>query len=308
MRVCASAWALRRRSTSPASSSAAGAFSKSRFATVVATARDPEAGVLTPEALGELEDLQNWVMGFEYTASDGTTVSLANACKRAIHEEPQQPCFQYSVLDCFREGRAFVPGHENNTVYYQPYGNRASFRDFDFESDMTREYLEDQCKQWVNVGTNWKMVLPVESMNFEPVTAPETPGQGGGNASLHKLSGPVKSTRLFFGTIHEDSLDALEYIDWKPRTEGDTVEFGTADYKGREKAVDVIKADPAVRAAAPRALAPPGVPAKPLPAVTDAAPETPEPEAPAEKPEPETNRDSGSEHPTRPARRFNPWN
>ena len=52
----------------------------------------------------------------------------------------------------------------------------------------------------------------------------------------------------------------------------------------------------------------PGVPAKPLPAVTDAAPETPEPEAPAEKPEPETNRDSGSEHPTRPARRFNPWN
>ena len=46
--------------------------------------------------------------------------------------------------------------------------------------------------------------------------------------------------------VHQMDLRAGTEI-----TEGDTVEFGTADYKGREKAVDVIKVDPAVRAAAP---------------------------------------------------------
>jgi cold shock CspA family protein len=67
--------------------------------------------------------------------------------------------------------------------------------------------------------------------------------------------------------VHQMDLRAGTEI-----TEGDTVEFGTADYKGREKAVDVIKVDPAVRAAAPRALAPPGVPAKPRVAIAPARP------------------------------------
>jgi CspA family cold shock protein len=40
--------------------------------------------------------------------------------------------------------------------------------------------------------------------------------------------------------VHQTDLRAGTDI-----TEGDTVEFGTADYKGREKAVDVIKVDPA---------------------------------------------------------------
>ena len=67
--------------------------------------------------------------------------------------------------------------------------------------------------------------------------------------------------------VHQMDLRAGTEI-----TEGDTVEFGTADYKGREKAVDVIKVDPAVRAAAPRALAPPGVPAKPRVNIAPARP------------------------------------
>ena len=67
--------------------------------------------------------------------------------------------------------------------------------------------------------------------------------------------------------VHQMDLRAGTEI-----TEGDTVEFGTADYKGREKAVDVIKVDPAVRAAAPRALAPPGVPAKPRVTIAPARP------------------------------------
>jgi hypothetical protein len=48
----------------------------------------------------------------------------------------------------------------------------------------------------------------------------------------------------------------------------------------------------------------PGVPAEPLPAVTETTPETPEPEAPVEESEPETE----GAQPARPARRFNPWN
>lgn len=52
----------------------------------------------------------------------------------------------------------------------------------------------------------------------------------------------------------------------------------------------------------------PGVPAEPLPAVTDAAPETSEPDPPAETPETDTRPDSDSGQPERPARRFNPWN
>ena len=67
--------------------------------------------------------------------------------------------------------------------------------------------------------------------------------------------------------VHQMDLRAGTEI-----TEGDTVEFGTADYKGREKAVDVIKVDASVRAAAPRALAPPGVPAKPRVAIAPARP------------------------------------
>ena len=67
--------------------------------------------------------------------------------------------------------------------------------------------------------------------------------------------------------VHQMDLRAGTEI-----TEGDTVEFGTADYKGREKAVDVIKVDPAVRAAAPRSLAPPGVPAKPRVTIAPARP------------------------------------
>ena len=42
--------------------------------------------------------------------------------------------------------------------------------------------------------------------------------------------------------VHQTDLRAGTEI-----TEGDTVEFGTADYKGREKAVDVIKVDPTPR-------------------------------------------------------------
>merc|ERR1719263_1957536 len=67
--------------------------------------------------------------------------------------------------------------------------------------------------------------------------------------------------------VHQMDLRAGTEI-----TEGDTVEFGTADYKGREKAVDVIKVDASVRAAAPRALAPPGVPAKPRVTIAPARP------------------------------------
>ena len=67
--------------------------------------------------------------------------------------------------------------------------------------------------------------------------------------------------------VHQMDLRAGTEI-----TEGDTVEFGTADYKGREKAVDVIKVDASVRAAAPRALAPPGVPAKPRVNIAPARP------------------------------------
>ncbi len=57
----------------------------------------------------------------------------------------------------------------------------------------------------------------------------------------------------------------------------------------------------------------PGVPAEPLPAVTDAAPETHEaetrePESGAEKPGAAPSPDAGSGQPARPARRFNPWN
>lgn len=54
--------------------------------------------------------------------------------------------------------------------------------------------------------------------------------------------------------VHEMDMRAGHAI-----TEGDDVEFGTEDYKGREKAIDVIKVDAAVRSAvAPRAVAPPG--------------------------------------------------
>jgi hypothetical protein len=48
----------------------------------------------------------------------------------------------------------------------------------------------------------------------------------------------------------------------------------------------------------------PGMPAEPVPAVTETAPAAPAPEPQASDPQAEP----GSDHPARPARRFNPWN
>ena len=55
------------------------------------------------------------------------------------------PCFQFSPLDCFKEGDLSVPGLTNNTRYTDSYGfTRISYHDpdFDFATNFTDKYLQ----------------------------------------------------------------------------------------------------------------------------------------------------------------------
>ena len=142
-------------------------FNKTRVSSFVVAPRRGRRhprSVLSPEVLRDVEALHGWVRDFEYTFErhdpglPPLTVKLENFCRRGLHEDPSQPCFFYSVLDCFREGRQLVHGLANNTVYYDTYGPRQSFEDPAFRDGVTLEYLETQCMQWLNVATNWKVI------------------------------------------------------------------------------------------------------------------------------------------------------
>ena len=141
-------------------------FNKTRVSSFVVAPRRGRRhprSVLSPEVLRDVEALHGWVRDFEYTFErhdpglPPLTVRLENFCRRGLHEDPSQPCFFYSVLDCFQEGRQLVHGLANNTVYYDTYGPRQSFEDPAFRDGVTLEYLQTQCMQWLNVATNWKV-------------------------------------------------------------------------------------------------------------------------------------------------------
>ena len=190
-------------------------FNKSRLSSFLIEAKG--GGIFDQGALEEIENLHAWLRDFEYThvtrSGDVVSVKLDNICRRGLNEEPSQPCFMYSVLDCFREGQSLVHGQENNTVYHgNPYNNRPSFRGFDFERDVTKGFLEDSCMQWGNVGTNWKVILPQEKMKFEA-----------GKGKEARLLSTVQSTHLILGALHEESLidKGIEFTSWRPKPEGD---------------------------------------------------------------------------------------
>ncbi len=193
-------------------------FNKSRLSSFLIEAKQPqEGGIFDQSVLREIEDLHAWLRDFEYThvtvSGDAVSVKLDNICRRGLNEEPSQPCFMYSVLDCFKEGQSLVHGQENNTVYHgNPYNNRPSFKSFDFANGITKGYLEDSCMQWGNVGTNWKVILPQELMDFEAGMGKEA-----------RLLSKVPSTHLILGALHEESLieKGIEFTAWRPKPEGD---------------------------------------------------------------------------------------
>lgn len=69
-------------------------------------------------------------------------VTLGDICFKPVDRDDREPCFQYSILDCFREGNVFTPGGTRNSAYsgiYSP--SRPSFSTFDFKETFTEEYI-----------------------------------------------------------------------------------------------------------------------------------------------------------------------
>ena len=212
-------------------------FPKSRLSSFLIETKDADGTIFDEKVLEEIEDLHAWLRDFEYDhygtsdssnvagqEEDGNSVSpspllanvkLDNICRRGLNEEAAQPCFMYSVLDCFKEGQTLVHGQENNTLYHgNPYNNRPSFRNFNFEEGITRGYLNENCMQWGNVKTNWKVILPQNKMDFR---ANEEDDRA-------VLQSKVRSTHLILGALHEDSLSlqGIPFTTWLPKLEGDT--------------------------------------------------------------------------------------
>ena len=212
-------------------------FPKSRLSSFLIETKDADGTIFDEKVLEEIEDLHAWLRDFEYDhygtsdssnlagrGEDGNSVApspllanvkLDNICRRGLNEEAAQPCFMYSVLDCFKEGQTLVHGQENNTLYHgNPYNNRPSFRNFNFEERITRGYLNDNCMQWGNVRTNWKVILPQNKMDFR---ANEEDDRA-------VLQSKVRSTHLILGALHEDSLSqqGIPFTTWLPKLEGDT--------------------------------------------------------------------------------------
>lgn len=76
--------------------------------------------------------------------ADGETkdIMLEDICFKPVDKEDHEPCFQYSILDCFQEGNVFTPGGKKNSAYsgiYSP--KKASFRVFNFGESFTDEFV-----------------------------------------------------------------------------------------------------------------------------------------------------------------------
>lgn len=85
---------------------------------LLVTPKQPGTPLLSAEALQELADLEQWLVALRVPVAGWGEVGLPEVCYRAIDESPEQPCFSIGPLDCWREGRAFVHGGANNSVYY----------------------------------------------------------------------------------------------------------------------------------------------------------------------------------------------
>jgi hypothetical protein len=100
--------------------------------------------------LVQIRAIHEWVQTVQY---DGVT--LQNLCYKVVGEpeEADTPCFAYSPMDCFQEGRVQVAGGTNNTRYFDIYSARQSYaaEDWTFSANLTQSYLEESCRQWYNL-------------------------------------------------------------------------------------------------------------------------------------------------------------
>jgi hypothetical protein len=162
-----------------------------------------------------------------------------------VDAAPEQPCFQLSVLDCFREGRAFVHGGANNSVYYSAYAQRRSFREFDFSREFTVEYLQRECKAWFNLASPWRMVLggaDIAPSSTASATAQVIKGDDSGpvirreekTAAAAGLVRSVQALQVVFGTRVQTDLQVrgLQGVTWGETPADDNSEGGGADVMG----------------------------------------------------------------------------
>ncbi|GMH44649.1 hypothetical protein BSKO_12601 [Bryopsis sp. KO-2023] len=174
---------------------------------IIRPKKNSGVNLLSAEALAEVEDLEAWVLAYEYEHDVGGTrrnFRLEDFCFKPVDREVQEPCFQYSVLDCFREGNVFTPGGNRNAKYagiYSP--NRFSFRTFDFEESFTDAFVRENCTQWYNLGTADTMFLGGISKGENSRGEPTVSG--------------VEAFRIVFGTKSKERLakDGAKRITWQ---------------------------------------------------------------------------------------------
>lgn len=179
--------------------------------------REPGANLLAPErvvaVLDEVRDLQEWIRTFEYTHvrdNYNLTVTLENICFKPVDLKDTEPCFQYSILDCFAEGGVFAPGGERNTEFADLYSARPSYSTFDFREDFTEDYVRQRCVQWFNLGTADRMLLG----------SPKTTSNSRGEPTI----AGVEALRVVFGTKPIERLagDGLVHVTFTPDEGGDS--------------------------------------------------------------------------------------
>ncbi|GMH38537.1 hypothetical protein BSKO_06421 [Bryopsis sp. KO-2023] len=194
--------------------------------------------LLQPKVLEEVYDLQQWIRVYKYQHGvDYPEISLENMCYKTLNREAQEPCFQYTPLDCFMEGRVFNVGGEKNSKYNAIYDVRPSYKAFDFDEDFTEEYVRDHCVQWTNVGAADTMLMG----DFDH----------GVNSRNETVIRSVKAFRIAFGTKTPEALveDGLSYVEFlESRTAVSEEEGVCPDADACDDCIETLDLDTAVKA------------------------------------------------------------
>ncbi|XRB04551.1 Niemann-Pick C1 protein [Pycnococcus provasolii] len=208
-------------------------FGGSRTQSLIVTPKTKDVNLLTPEALDEVKEITRWFRDLQYKANVNgkeETITHADICSKAVETTNADPCFVFSPLDCFMEGRYAVVGEENNHVPWQGYDGRASAQCINhpnpaLRTNLTYEYLRDRCRYFFNIkypyhivfgGPRWKDPATTELKH--PWFRPEAVSEHG-NLTLDS----VKSFRLLFPTLDEKLLHekGVRKVDFKQAQERD---------------------------------------------------------------------------------------
>ena len=137
------------------------AYGNTRAQSIIFTAKEGKS-LLSREAFEELESLEKYMISVEYDhVGEGYQgpIKYEDVCYKVVASSDTAPCFHWTPLDCFKQGKQSIPGGSNNTKFLATYYSRASITDFDFTNGFTNDFIKNSCREWYNLQTPQKMIL-----------------------------------------------------------------------------------------------------------------------------------------------------